>query len=79
MLYFCNISKEYAPGVGLLNADFIANSSDILALVGPNGSGKSTLLKIICDVHRQDTGDCLLNEKPIFQCKDDIGYLRQVV
>ena len=78
MLCLYNISKEYAPGIGLLYADFIANSGDILAIVGPNGAGKSTLLKIICDVHRQDKGECLLNGKPIFQCKNKIGYLPEI-
>lgn len=75
MLCFSNISKEYAQGVGLLHANFVANCGDLLALIGPNGAGKSTLIKIICDVHRPDKGECLLNGKSIFQCKNDIGYL----
>lgn len=78
MLRVRGLSKEYAPGVGLLHGDFDGSPGDVLALVGPNGSGKSTLLQILCDVHRPDRGECLLGGEPLHKRKQDIGYLPEI-
>lgn len=75
MLCIRNVSKQYAPGVGLLRADLAAAPGSVVALVGPNGSGKTTLLKVLCDVHRPDTGECLLGGVPLALCKGEMGYL----
>lgn len=78
MLTVRNLSKQYAPGIGLLQGDFDAQPGEILALIGPNGSGKSTLLQILCDVHRPDQGECLLEGEPVHKRKHDIGYLPEI-
>ncbi len=75
MLCIRNVSKQYAPGVGLLRADLTAVPGSVVALVGPNGSGKTTLLKVLCDVHRPDAGECLLDGVPLALCKGRMGYL----
>ena len=78
MLEVHGVSKLYAPDKGLTSAEFHAVDGDILALLGPNGSGKSTLMKILCDVHTQDRGECILDGVPTTQCKAHIGYLPEV-
>lgn len=39
----------------------------IYGLVGPNGSGKSTAMRHLTGVYRQDSGNVLLEGKPIFE------------
>jgi len=59
------ITKSF-PGV-LANAAIDLNlyASEIHALLGENGAGKSTLMKILYGFYRADSGQILLNGKPI--------------
>ncbi|TDM04362.1 metal ABC transporter ATP-binding protein [Macrococcus carouselicus] len=51
---------------------------DFLAIVGPNGSGKSTLLKLILGILPLQSGEILVNGKPLSQKKSErIGYVSQ--
>jgi simple sugar transport system ATP-binding protein len=59
------ISKRF-PGV-LANdhVDFDVKSGEVHALLGENGAGKSTLMKILYGMYHPDSGDILLNSKPV--------------
>ncbi|MFP3043485.1 sugar ABC transporter ATP-binding protein [Treponema primitia] len=60
-----HISKVF-PGVKALDdVRFDLRSGEIHALMGENGAGKSTFIKIITGVHRPDSGDLLLDGKPV--------------
>ncbi len=55
---------------------------DLIALVGPNGVGKTTLTKLILGILKPDSGDVLLDGKPVSDYKlaevgRKIGYLFQ--
>ena len=39
----------------------------IYGLVGPNGAGKSTIIRHLTGVLRQDSGEILIDGKPIFE------------
>ena len=52
---------KHFPGVHALNnvdADFFLGET--LAIIGENGAGKSTLMKILAGVHRQDSGEIII-------------------
>lgn len=51
-----SISKSYGPTRALSSVDIDVRPGEIVALMGANGAGKSTLIKILCGIHRADTG-----------------------
>ena len=59
------ISKRF-PGVRALHqVDLRLDKGEVLALVGENGAGKSTLMKILAGVQLPDTGEILIDGKPM--------------
>src|SRR5712691_604971 len=59
------ITKEF-PGV-LANdhVDFDLRRSEVHALLGENGAGKSTLMSILYGLYTPDSGEILMNGKPV--------------
>ena len=59
------ISKSF-PGVRALDeVNFDAAAGEIHALLGENGAGKSTLIKIMTGALQDDSGEILLDGKPV--------------
>ncbi|MFL5243377.1 MAG: sugar ABC transporter ATP-binding protein [Gemmataceae bacterium] len=59
------ISKAF-PGIqALQNVNLSLRRAEVLAIVGENGAGKSTLMKILGGVYVQDSGEVLLDGKPV--------------
>ncbi|MBA5776186.1 sugar ABC transporter ATP-binding protein [Stappia sp. F7233] len=59
------ISKFFAGIRALENVDFACKAGSIHAILGENGAGKSTLIKIMAGVLQPDTGEMLLEGRPI--------------
>jgi rhamnose transport system ATP-binding protein len=59
------ITKSFGPVTVLREVDFDLRPGEVHTLMGENGAGKSTLLKILGGIHRADTGDLLLDQKPL--------------
>jgi monosaccharide-transporting ATPase len=59
------INKHF-PGVkALSDVDFRLFRGEVHAIMGQNGAGKSTLVKVLTGVYRHDSGDMLLEGRPI--------------
>src|SRR5688572_19845447 len=59
------ISKRFPGVVALDRVDFHVAGGEIVALVGENGAGKSTLMKILCGIHRADSGEIAIAGSPV--------------
>lgn len=61
-----NITKQYGNGT-LANdrACFSLREGEIHAVAGENGAGKSTLMKILFGAEQADSGEILINDKPV--------------
>jgi ribose transport system ATP-binding protein len=67
-----NVSKRFPGVLALDNCQFELAAGEVHALMGENGAGKSTLMKILSGVYQRDSGDILLDGKPV-----EIGEPRQ--
>ncbi len=65
VLYARNLVKRYGRVTALDRADFDLYSEEILAVIGDNGAGKSSLIKAISGAVTIDSGEIVLNGKPV--------------
>ena len=70
-----NISKRFGEKEVLKNIEFTAQPSSALGLLGRNGAGKTTTIRIIMGVFCPDSGQVLVDGKPIDRKKIRIGYM----
>ncbi len=59
------INKSFGGTQALREVNFSANLGEVHAIVGENGAGKSTLMKILAGALSPDTGETLLDGKPV--------------
>jgi len=64
-----NVSLSYATNNGKLtalkNINLQVQPGEFLCIVGPSGCGKSTLLHLIAGLHRQTSGEVLVDDAPV--------------
>ena len=60
-----NLVKRYGRVTALDHADFDLKTNEILAVIGDNGAGKSTLIKVLAGAVIPDTGEVLMDGKPV--------------
>ncbi|MDT7564005.1 MAG: simple sugar transport system ATP-binding protein [Pseudonocardiales bacterium] len=60
-----NITRRFGHVQALDHADFTVYPGEICALIGDNGAGKSTLVKILSGADLPDSGELLLDGKPV--------------
>ncbi len=70
-----NICKSFGDKKVLENISLSCESGKALGLLGRNGAGKTTTIRIIMGVFPADSGEVLLDGKPINRKKVKIGYL----
>jgi ribose transport system ATP-binding protein len=65
MLEVRHVSKRF-PGVhALTGVNLRLNPGEVLALIGENGAGKSTLMKILGGIEQPDSGQIVLDGRPL--------------
>ncbi|RYG28803.1 sugar ABC transporter ATP-binding protein, partial [bacterium] len=65
MLTTRGIGKVFPGVVALDGVDFNIGAGEVVALIGENGAGKSTLMKILGGVYQPDSGEVLVDGKPV--------------
>lgn len=74
------ISKLYDGEPALDTLSLSLNENEYMSLLGPSGSGKSTLLRVISGFEKPQTGEVLLDGKPITNMpahQRGIGFVSQ--
>ena len=61
----------------LSDISFTADTGEFIAVVGPSGCGKSTLLSLLCGLVKPESGSILIDQKPLEEAGDLIGYMLQ--
>jgi ABC-type sugar transport system ATPase subunit len=60
-----SIGKSFGNVRALTDVSLSAYAGEIHAIVGDNGAGKSTTLKVMCGIHRGDSGEMFVGGSPI--------------
>lgn len=60
-----NLSKRFGATCALLSADLELRSGQVHALMGENGAGKTTMVKMLVGALQPDSGEILLEGKPL--------------
>ena len=75
LLELKNINKSFGEKEVLRNISFSAESGKAFGLLGRNGAGKTTTIRILMNVFAADSGEILIDGKPIDHKQISIGYL----
>ena len=67
VIKFLKKEIKYNEFWALQNVDFEVKKGDRVGILGLNGAGKSTLLRIMAGIIRQDRGEVLMDEEPVFE------------
>ncbi len=60
-----NVVKRFPGVLALDGVDLEIRPGEVLGVIGENGAGKSTLMKILAGAYLMDSGEILLDGKPI--------------
>ncbi len=75
LLELKNINKSFGEKEVLRGISFSAESGKAFGLLGRNGAGKTTTIRILMNVFPADSGEILIDGKPIDHKSIGIGYL----
>lgn len=70
-----NINKSFGEKQVLKDVSFVAEGGKAFGLLGRNGAGKTTSIRILMNVFSANSGEVLVDGKPINYEKIGIGYL----
>jgi ribose transport system ATP-binding protein len=68
------LSKRFPGVLALRSVSLRVLPGEVLAVIGENGAGKSTLMKILAGVQKPDTGEVLLDGRPV-----EINSVREAI
>ncbi len=61
-----NIVKRFPGVLANNNVNLTIQAGEIHALLGENGAGKSTLMQILYGFHSMDSGEIVIDDKPVY-------------
>ena len=67
MIEIKNCSKVFGKIQAVNKVTMDIGEREVFGLIGSNGAGKSTLLRIMAGIIRQDRGEVLMDEEPVFE------------
>ncbi|WP_044747741.1 ABC transporter ATP-binding protein [Bacillus alveayuensis] len=67
MIKISNVRKEFEDLEVIKGLTLHIQKGSIYGLLGSNGAGKTTLLKLMAGIYKQDAGDILINDEPVFE------------
>lgn len=62
-----NVCKKYKEKTVLNDVSFKVEEGEVLAIIGPSGSGKTTLLRCINQLEKINSGNIIVNDKPLIK------------
>lgn len=77
MLECKNVNINFGNKKIIENYSFQFKENTIYAILGTSGKGKTTLLRALCDLQKINSGEILLNNKPVNKSKSGIYMVHQ--
>ena len=78
MLNMIDVTKRFDTCLALDGLTMTVPTGAVYGLVGPNGAGKSTALRHLTGIYRPDSGQVLMDDRPVYEnpeIKAKIGYI----
>ncbi len=75
------LNKRFKRVLALEQISLSFERGQVVSLIGPNGSGKTTLIKSILGLVKPDSGEIVIENKPIdenYNYRSQIGYMPQI-
>ena len=69
--------KSYNGRTVVDNVSFKVDSGKVYGILGRNGAGKTTTIKMILNIIDKDSGEILIDGKPLDVMKVNVGYLAE--
>ena len=78
MIAATHVWKNFGNIEAVKDVSVTIKKGEVFGLIGTNGAGKSTFLRMLCGVLKQDSGEIMIDERPIYEnpdAKRDIFYI----
>lgn len=78
MIAATHVCKHFDRIDAVKDVSVTIKKGEVFGLIGTNGAGKSTFLRMLCGVLKPDSGEILIDERPVYEniaAKRDIFYI----
>ena len=78
MITATHVCKRFGNIEAVKDVSVTVKKGEVFGLIGTNGAGKSTFLRMACGVLKQDSGEILIDDRPVYEnpdVKKDIFYI----
>ena len=78
MIAATHICKRFGKIEAVKDVSVTVKKGEVFGLIGTNGAGKSTFLRMVAGVLKPDSGEILIDDRPVYEnpdAKKDIFYI----